>query len=755
MELTVKEFGRQDVVNTGKEIKMKLSENASSFVFQMFTKNVYSNPIGTVVREITSNCFDSHIEAGVNAPVLIKKFVDKTSDTIYISFIDYGVGMSPNRVENIYGVYFESTKRLDNSQIGGFGIGAKSVLAYKRSTGAGEGEYDNSFYVITNFNGIRYMYCIYEGKESPVISLLHQENTSECNGTEVRIPVLEKDVNKFEQEMVRQLYYFENIIFEGFNNQELNEYKIIRGKSFWFRGSQYTNSMHICLGRVAYPIDYNVLGLSSNDYNIPVAVKLEVGDINVTVSRESLDYSEATIKFLKKKLEEVKQELIELLIKQYENIVSLEDYFKVKNKFGYLYLTPEKSLYLNNVIKQSDVDFGNFKYNFMKMPNDKQLFNFFFNIKRFGKKERRSRYDEGTVLGYDNLNKPNILYVDGDFQRKVIKQGYLNHTHGTFYIISKKVISKFMKYDIADLFRVQIEDVVDDKGNVLPFVQSLVDMQEEYMSIVRRECESYDTLEIPEDFIRFRKQKVTKDIEKITIPAKINDTRYTVLLKDLFEFNGTIFYGYADDAGRLVQSERLFELLFDNIATVEGYGNRYYHRNDYKVGSFRVSKDTKKAIMFIMIAKGNAKYMEYCRKAHHIDEFYDKMLKRKEQKVLDAFQSHEVINRYDKLNYLYKNTDFEQINQVWGDVIIKARVLYDKLTTNRCSRISNYKYELSRYFDLSNLKKTKTILTLEKHIEDLELLEQLNEKTLDYINISPYDKFNPTVVDILKKVMVF
>lgn len=235
MEINLKQLSTHAIESTNGGKKMRLSENAQSMVFMLFTKNVYSNPIGTIVREITSNCFDSHIEANVNAPVIIRKSKDKDSGQCHISFIDYGVGMSPERIENIYMVYFESTKRVDNTQIGGFGIGGKTPLAYKRYSGIGEGEYDNSFYVITIYNGIKYYYCIYEGSDSPVVSLLHQEATTEHNGTEIRVPVLEKDIEKFAKEMVRQLYYFENVIFEGFEDTYSdstlsNTYQIIRVK---------------------------------------------------------------------------------------------------------------------------------------------------------------------------------------------------------------------------------------------------------------------------------------------------------------------------------------------------------------------------------------------------------------------------------------------------------------------------------------------------------------------------------------------
>lgn len=751
MEIELMQLSKVQSQSTTNEKKMRLSENASLMVFQLFTKNVYSNPIGTIVREITSNCFDSHIEAGVDAPVLIKKFVDRATDNQYISFIDYGVGMSPDRIENVYGVYFESTKRTDNTQIGGFGIGGKTPLAYIRSTGIGEAEYDNSFYVITIYNGIKYMYCIYEGAESPIISLMHQENTKERNGTEIRIPVLERDVSKFVQEMTRQLYYFENIIFEGFDNEKLNDYQIVRGKSFWFRGQDYSNNMHICLGRVAYPIDFSALGLNSYDYNIPVAIKLEVGDINVTVSRESLDYSETTISLLKKKIEEVKTELIDRLVAQYSNIVTLEDYFNVKKKFGYLHLTKDKSVYLNDVIKQSEIDFTNFRYNFMKIPNDSRLFDFFFNVKYYGKKQSR-RYRDNT-LGYDNLNQKNIFYIEGEFNRKVLKQGYLNHTYDTFRIISKKEINKYRKEDIAYLFKVQIDDIVDSKGSVLPFIQSLIEMQEEFMGIVRKNCTDYDEFEVPEDFIEFRKQRSNKSIINLSIPARINGSRYNILLKNLFKYNGVIFYGFSVDSEKLNNDRMLFTRLFPDVSPIHGYGR--YVNDGSSIHNFNGSGKDLKTAMFIQIAKNNEKYMKFCKKAHHISEFYDKMLKRKKNDVINYFKSQGVIDRFSNINTLYKRSDFDKINPSWGKVINNVLKQVDILNKSRILDISYYEDSLSKYFDLKNLKDNASIRKLNKQLDGLESLETLNEETLNYININRYTELNPTIIEILKKVMVF
>lgn len=740
MEINLKKLGDQAIESTTDSKKMRLSEDASSMVFQLFTKNVYSNPIGTVVREITSNCFDSHTEAKVNAPVLIRKHQDKSSGTHYISFIDYGVGMSPDRVENIYGVYFESTKRVDNTQIGGFGIGGKTPLAYKRSTGQGEGEYDNSFYVITVFDKVKYFYCIYEGDESPIISKLHEEPTTEKNGTEIQVPVLEKDISTFAKEMVRQLYYFENIVFEGFEDTYqhdtlTNDYQIIRGKNFLFRGEDYSNNIHVCLGKVAYPIDYDALDLSSRDFSLPIALKLEVGDIGVTVSRESLDYSETTIKMLKKKLELAKNEILGLISKQYEDIVTLKQYFQVKHDFGKLMFPNNKSLYVGDLIAQKDVDFSNFKYQFTKMPNDKQLFRFFFETKTYGKKPRKSRrYGYGRDEfegGYEAIvGRNNLLYVEAEFNRKIIKQSYLKEEFETYYIVRKNIISKWSRRDIADIFNVHIDDIVDDKGNTLPFIQELIDMQEEYFDIVRENAQDYDELDVPEDFIANRKNKevLTTELREKSIPVKFvgGYSRDRVQLSSLFDYNMPIFYGTSDDDYKIREAVKLYKLLFNASSVV----THVSYQNELK------SNDDKKGIIFMQVAKNNIKYLKYCKNARPVRDFFTYMLPRKTDMVLEYFQTYSVIEKYEGIADFYTKGFIHRIDDNWGkkvDVINAIIGTIPETTMN--SSIKNYRSELSPYFKFNDIKPTKEQAKFCKLVDEIEALQEKNKKTLSYFNI--------------------
>lgn len=786
MKVNLDVLSNQQTSSTSGSKQMRLSANASAMVFQMFTKNVYSNPIGTIVREIMSNCFDSHVEANVNKPVIVKKSIDKQTGTIYISFIDFGVGMSPDRVENIYMVYFESSKRQDNTQIGGFGIGGKTPLAYRRPTGKGEGEYDNSFFVITNFNGTKYYYCIYEGASSPEVSLIHSEPTDEHNGTEVRIPVLERDLNKFKKEMVRQLYYFENIIFEGFNDKEndaenngsdeeseydndydyvdttglTNKYQIIRGKSFWYRGDLYDGSIHVCLGRVAYPIDYNILDLNSYDYRIPVAIKLEVGDIGVTASRESLDYSEKTIKLLKKKLAEVKAEVVGMLTSQYKNVQTLEDYFKVKETWGILIMPNGDEINISSFVNKNDVDYTNFKYSFMKIPSDREMFEIFFEAKLYGKKGRGRRYrrdrtDDGFFENdyKDLMTCKNLYYVDGNFKRKLIKQAWLKEKHERYYLITKVSLAEMSIPKICDAFNVSMTTKYEADGKPTTHMNTLLEMQEEYFAIVRRQATDYDKIDVPADFtVRRNTPILSAEYRNTTIPVKIQAGYYStntrVKVEHLLSFRGTIIYGYKDDDMKLRNVRNMYETVFPNpkvVSSYQSYSNYGFGKKTY-------------GIIFLQIAQNNAKYLEYCHKAYHVTDAYWKLLHRQNENVLNYFRTYKIKEKYFKLPSICKATGFAKIDKAIGNDITILKTYVENLPRPKRDW-SDRKQELSSYYKVFDVETTPEQKEYMDIVDSLDAFYEKNKEVLQYINL-PYGiedekKMSATLVNILKQVLVF
>ena len=114
-------------------------------------QNPYKNNIGAVVREYVSNSFDSHAEAKFIKENTLDKIREEFSiyataldselnelkqhlaafndDAVTVSIAkdeagwywsteDFGIGLSPSRIKDVFVSYLKSTKELSNSAIG-------------------------------------------------------------------------------------------------------------------------------------------------------------------------------------------------------------------------------------------------------------------------------------------------------------------------------------------------------------------------------------------------------------------------------------------------------------------------------------------------------------------------------------------------------------------------------------------------------------------------------------------------------------
>jgi len=767
-----------EVISTVEEAKaMTVSADASKLFFKMFIKNTYSNPIGSIVREITSNCFDSHIEAGVNQPIIIRKGVDENTKMPYISFIDFGVGLSPERIEEVYCVLMTSTKRLTNNQIGGFGLGSKSVLAYSRQVAFGAGEADNSFFVITTFDKIKYTYLVYEGKESPMLSLLNQEETDEHNGTEIRVPILGTDLYKFENEIVRQLYYFDSIIFENFENYKItNDYQILRAKSFLYRGADYSEFIHISLGKVSYPINYDVVGLDKYDFQFPVALNFEIGEINVVTSREAIDYSDATIRLIKKKLNEAKAELVEMLTRQHDNVVTLEDYIKFKQNYKHLNLIEGKTITFNK-LEADSIKLKNFIYKGIeKIPASKVIFDILYRTNAYTSnksKSRKYRIEEfnGDYFKLENIN--NAYLWDGYelAEKRNQKLGYLKDKHTTFHLLAKKKINLEMirlnfGVNIADLATFDKDSKIVTGNSAL--YDNILDLFNEYYKIIESKFKKYEDIIVPESYLESIKVKrnYVKGNMVINIVTPNNDIyRETIQLKDLAQFKGTIVYGNPDEVDKMRSASSAFNTLFTITTGTESVKSKNY--NGFKSNSFVPSQHKK--VLFIYVAKGNIKKLVNIEDTVHVDDIYNRFFYRKETKVFLGRYLTDLKERFSSLESFYLNSELDLIYPTLAEYVRCIRAV---LSMNySLTRLDESKYVYNKYFDftkiyikdadnkptdrfnISKFENSKEIYKLEKMFKHLNHINDLNSEVLTCFNIRNL-KDNPTLVGLLKKSLV-
>lgn len=321
----------------------------------------YKNPVGAVVREYVSNSFDSHAEAAFikansisdirtefpdyinysddeildlqkhlqvfdDDAVLVTLGKDETGH--YWATEDFGVGLSESRVLDVFCSYLKSTKENTNSAIGAFGIGSKSGLSYT-----------DVIHIRTRYNGTERTYMLRKGEKSPRLDNLSVQQTTERNGTQIKIyiktvkryswqgPVPETD--KFIEECKKQLAYFDNVYFTGsYKSGLVNDYKIVEGKT-WIKNTEVKpfNGTHLCLGKVAYPIDWDNLGIDRLESD--VALKFEIGELDIIQTREDVKYTPRTKEAIINRIEEFKDEIESKWNEQYKKGI-------VNNFYDYL-----------------------------------------------------------------------------------------------------------------------------------------------------------------------------------------------------------------------------------------------------------------------------------------------------------------------------------------------------------------------------------------------------------------------------------
>ncbi len=119
MEINKEVYIEQDTVGVFKEITSSIRAEDLGMALDAVSKNLYSNPIGSFVRELVSNGVDAN--RANNSAELVKVNIYKEGNTWYFQVKDEGKGMTPEHFTNVYMRWFNSDKRDNNEDIGGWG----------------------------------------------------------------------------------------------------------------------------------------------------------------------------------------------------------------------------------------------------------------------------------------------------------------------------------------------------------------------------------------------------------------------------------------------------------------------------------------------------------------------------------------------------------------------------------------------------------------------------------------------------------
>ena len=313
---------------------------ATAKAFSILSDGLYANKVRAVVRELSTNAYDSHIDAG-KPDVPFEVHLPNSMEP-HFSIRDFGTGLSHEDCMNLYTTYFRSNRTDSNKSVGCMGLGSKSPFAY-----------NDSFTVESFFDGKHRTYNAYKNeREEPVFALLNEQDTYEPNGLKVSFPVsshtYDNDFDRFSEEAADLYRHF--LVEPKITGQSIHitqvEY-IVRGEDWGIREHDDYGQAHAVMGQVSYPLDREAMGDYPDECRKVLFTNIDlffdIGEINITPSRESLSYNDFTRQSIIKKCEKVLKEaaiIIEESIAECDTLwdarIQYADITNNENKLGKL-----------------------------------------------------------------------------------------------------------------------------------------------------------------------------------------------------------------------------------------------------------------------------------------------------------------------------------------------------------------------------------------------------------------------------------
>ena len=282
---------RDDVVVSGAQSVGAFTIKASAKAFLVLSQNLYSNPVGSMIRELSTNAYDAHImvnKADVPFVITMPNSMDPS-----FKIRDYGPGLSEEQIMSIYTTFFESTKTNSNDMVGCLGLGSKSPFAVA-----------DSFTITSYHQGIKTIYSAFlNDSRIPSIAKFAQMETDQENGLEIEVAIKADNFRTFTKELNNQLKYFKvkpTILGQsGFEWSPDEEY-LYQGTGW--KMVRNGSGPRVVQGQIQYPINVRDMGKTYENASAAVQellgrsvlFEVPIGQVNIAPSREALSYDERT-----------------------------------------------------------------------------------------------------------------------------------------------------------------------------------------------------------------------------------------------------------------------------------------------------------------------------------------------------------------------------------------------------------------------------------------------------------------------------
>ena len=453
--ITKEETFNDLVVGADSEMQFTI-DTESSVIFDILRNKMYSDKIGAICREVPSNSRDANREAGVDKPAVVEIISPNQALSmghLSISFKDYGLGIPPNKMSDIYLKYGASDKRTTNNLTGGFGLGAKTPFAY-----------NDTFTVITvcDYEGERRKYtytAMLDTSGKGKMVLFGNEITDEETGTNIIVPIKNtSDRYDFERSVLKYTSTWgDEIEYKNFYYEPDEKKEVISDDLFTVYELQhkYSNSdMEMLIDGIPYPLDTYTLGIP-NDYrrsSLKLILKFSTGELTISANRESVQYDEDTIKTIQDRYEEV-QSILDNLV--YNHIKDAETYLESCTRY-YFYTRAIKKLegipaYPKLLGVHANLRGLKLKETKWEGRDLTDRFRFLYHsVIRVTLEDGKNKYTAARDFFFNNTN-PLVVY--GDTRKNANRNVNIwNEGHSEFYIIKPdkkddpKAINEFMDF---------------------------------------------------------------------------------------------------------------------------------------------------------------------------------------------------------------------------------------------------------------------------------------------------------------------
>lgn len=275
-----------EVTRSGQFQERGFAIASNSKAFDILSSKIYTDVPLAIVRELSTNASDSHMDAGrADQPFDVHL---PNSLEPWLSIRDYGTGLSPENVETVYTTYFRSTRSGSDDFTGCLGLGSKSPFAYT-----------DQFTIVSNWDGRKYTYSAFKNEAScPSLALLGEVETTEPNGLEIRINTKPGDAQTFVKAAQRVYTFFKvrpNVVGAQLRLEDWEPQMTTSEFSLYINNSSATLSrVNVVMGQVCYAVDpYQVN--SPFAHNAIVILNLPMGAVSIAASREEIHYDEKTL----------------------------------------------------------------------------------------------------------------------------------------------------------------------------------------------------------------------------------------------------------------------------------------------------------------------------------------------------------------------------------------------------------------------------------------------------------------------------